>query len=270
MNRLVLAPTTLPDTPPLEYVEAACAAGYDAIGLRLIRSPMFAFHPVLGDAALIRAIKTRLADAALTVLDIFSCYLQPTTRVEDFSAALALGADLGGRYVLVMGDDPERARLADNFGRFCAKAGAVGLTAAIEFAPTRPLATLGQAVALIAETGVANAVLCLDPLNLMRGGDGPEALRRVDPRLLPYAQITDGVLGPGEPDPASIGRLGPAERRPLGAGTVPLREILAALPPGLPLSVELPAPPGVTVSARAWAAQALADTRRYLGGLAAA
>jgi len=269
MHRLVLAPTTLPDTPPLEYVEAGIAAGYDAIGLRLIRSPAFAFHPVVGDTALIRAIKGRLAGAALGVLDIFSCYLQPTTRIDDFTAAFALGAELGARYVLVMGDDPDAARLRDNFGRFCARAGEFGLAAAIEFAPTRPLATLGQAVALIAETGVANAVLCLDPLNLMRGGDGPEALRRVDPRLLPYAQITDGVLGPGEPDPALIGRMGPAERRPLGEGTVPLREILAALPVGLPLSVELPAPPGVAMPARAWAAQALAATRRFLGGLAA-
>ena len=264
MNRLALAPTTLPDTPPLEYVEAAIAAGYDAVGLRLVRSPAFAFHPVLGDAPLIRAIKARLADAPLTVLDIFSCYLQPATRIDDFSAALALGAELGARYVLVMGDDPERARLVDNFARFCAGAARFGLTAAIEFAPTRPLGTLGQTVALIAESGAANAVVCLDPLNLVRGGDGAAALRDVDPKLFPYAQITDGVLGPGEPDPALIGRMGPAERRLLGEGVVPLRDILAALPAGLPLSVELPAPKGVTMSARDWAARALADTRRFL------
>ena len=40
-NSLALSPTTLPDTPPLEYVEAASAAGYDAVGLRLNRSPLF-------------------------------------------------------------------------------------------------------------------------------------------------------------------------------------------------------------------------------------
>jgi hypothetical protein len=48
---------------------------------------------------------------------------------------------------------------------------------------------------------------------------------------------------------------------------VPLRGVLAALPPALPLSVELPAPPGVTMSARDWAAHALAETRRYLSGI---
>ena len=263
-HELVLAPTTLADTPPLEYVEAGVAAGYDAIGLRLVRSPAMPYHPVLGDAPLIRAIKARLADARLAVLDIFSCYLQPTTDTEVFAPALELGAELGGRYVLVMGDDPDPARLRDNFGRFCALAGRFGLSAAIEFAPTRPLATLAQSVALIADTGVANAVMCLDPLNLLRGGGDASSLRGLDARLFPYAQITDGVLGPGEPDPARVGHLGPAERRMLGEGVVPLREILAALPPDLPLSVELPAPPGVTASARDWAARALAETRRYL------
>ena len=112
-----------------------------------------------------------------------------------------------------------------------------------------------------------NAVICLDPLNLLRGGGDATSLRGLDARLFPYAQITDGVLGPGEPDPARLGQLGPAERRMLGDGVVPLGAILAALPPGLPLSVELPAPPGVTVSARDWAAHALAETRRYLAGI---
>jgi sugar phosphate isomerase/epimerase len=267
MHKLVLAPTTLADTPPLEYVEAGAAAGYDAIGLRLQRSPAMPYHPVLGDAPLIRAIKARLAEARLAVLDIFSCYLQPTTDIEAFAPALELGGELGARYVLVMGDDPDAARLRDNFVRFCALAGRFGLCAAIEFAPTRPLATLGQSVALIAETGVPNAVICLDPLNLLRGGGGAASLRGLDARLFPYAQITDGVLGPGEPDPARLGQLGPAERRMLGDGVVPLGAILAALPPGLPLSVELPAPPGVTMSARDWAAHALAETRRYLAGI---
>lgn len=265
MNPLALAPTTLPDTPPLDYVEAALAAGYDAVGLRLVRSPGLPFHPVLGDAALIRALKARLADLPRGVLDIFSCYLKPDTRLDAFWPALELGAELGARYVLLMGDDPDAARLRDNFVAFCAGAARFGLTAAIEFAPMRPLATLAQTVALIAVTGVANAVICLDPLSLVRCGDGAAALRAIDPRLLPYSQITDGVLGPGEPDPALIGRMGPSQRRMLGEGVVPLREILAALPPGLPLSVELPPPDGAAVSARDWAARTRADVRRFLG-----
>ena len=97
MNKLALAPTTLPDTPPRDYVDAAIAGGYDLIGLRLIRSPGLPFHPVLGDAALIRDIKQRLADSGVGVLDIFSCYLKPDTRLEEFWSALELGAERGGK-----------------------------------------------------------------------------------------------------------------------------------------------------------------------------
>jgi hypothetical protein len=46
LNNLVLAPTTIPDTAPLAYVEAAAAAGYRHVGLRLNRSPGLPFQPV--------------------------------------------------------------------------------------------------------------------------------------------------------------------------------------------------------------------------------
>jgi sugar phosphate isomerase/epimerase len=263
-NLLALSPTTLPDTPPLEYVAAAAAAGYDAVGLRLARSPLFPFHPVAGDAALVRELKRALAGAGLPVLDILSFYLQPTTDVDAFAPAIELGAELGARYALVAGDDADWARLRGNLTRFCDLAGRVGLTAAVEFAVIRPLATLAQTLRLLAEAGRDNAVLCLDPLNLIRSGGSVAELRAVDPRLLPYAQISDGVLGPGEPDLARLGRMTPNQRRLPGEGTLPLHEILDALPVGIPLSVELPMPNTARLSAREWARTTAESTRRFL------
>ena len=35
MHKIALAPTTLPNSPPLEYIDAAVRAGYDGIGIRL-------------------------------------------------------------------------------------------------------------------------------------------------------------------------------------------------------------------------------------------
>ena len=54
MNKIALAPTTLPHSPPLEYIDAAVRAGYDGIGIRLFRSPgiTYAFHPVAGNPTL--------------------------------------------------------------------------------------------------------------------------------------------------------------------------------------------------------------------------
>ena len=85
MNKLILAPTTLPETPPFEYIEAEGAAGYDGVGLRLHRSPGLPFHPVAGNAPLIRDIKRVLAGTGLPVFDIFSSYLEPDTRLDDFT-----------------------------------------------------------------------------------------------------------------------------------------------------------------------------------------
>ena len=263
-NLIALSPPTLPQTPPIEYVQAAAAAGYEAVGLRLAPSPLFPYHPIVGDAPLVRELKTVLASSGLSVLDILSFYLRPDTDVEVFASALELGAELGARYALVCGDDGDWARLRGNMGRFGDLAAQFGIAAALEFAVIRPLATLSQALRLLSELGRKNGVICLDPLNFVRGGGSAALLRGLEPRLFPYAQISDGVLDPGEPDLSKLGRMSPNQRRMPGDGTLPLRHILDALPAGLPLSVEVPMPPTVRLSAREWARATADSTRRFL------
>ena len=45
------------DAPPLDLIEAARDAGYDGLGLRLYPSPALPYHPVVGDAPLIRQMQ---------------------------------------------------------------------------------------------------------------------------------------------------------------------------------------------------------------------
>ena len=58
--------------------------------------------------------------------------------------------------------------------------------------------------------------------------------------------------------------MSPNQRRLPGEGMLPLHEILDALPPGLPLSVELPMPESERQSAREWARATADSTRRFL------
>jgi sugar phosphate isomerase/epimerase len=58
--------------------------------------------------------------------------------------------------------------------------------------------------------------------------------------------------------------MSPNERRMLGEGMLPLRDILDALPAGLPLSVELPMPKTAQRPAREWAKATAESTRRFL------
>src|SRR5690349_9048654 len=91
VRKLIIAPTTLQDTAPIEYIAATVAAGYDGIGLRVHRSPGLPFHPVVGDASLIAEMRSRIADAGLAVFDLYSFYLQPDTNVATFAPAMELG-----------------------------------------------------------------------------------------------------------------------------------------------------------------------------------
>lgn len=266
LHKIVIAPTTLQDAAPLEYVEATIAAGYDGIGLRVHRSPGLPFHPVVGDTALIRAMRQRLADAGLEVLDLYSFYLEPETDVQRFAPALELGASFGAKYATVMGADDDWSRQRDNFVRTCDLARQFGLTCSLEFAVIRPLATLPQTVRLIEESG-RDAVICIDPLHLARSGGRPADVQALPAKYFPYAQISDGFLEPGEPNPALFGKLGHGRRAMPGEGMLPLREVVAALPKDVPLSVELPHALGAQgTSARDWARIALDKTRSFLAG----
>ena len=262
MNTIIIAPTTLQDTAQLEYIDATIAAGYDGIGLRVHRSPGLPFHPVVGDAALIREMRQRLDGFA--VFDLYSFYLQPDTDVASFAPAMELGASFGAKYATVMGADEDWSRQRDNFVKTCDLAQQFGLTCSLEFAVIRPLATLPQTVRLIEEAR-RHAVICIDPLHLARSGGSPADVKALDTKYFPYAQISDGILDPGEPNPALFGKLGLGTRAMPGEGKLPLREVIAALPAGIPLSVELPhVARAKGTSAHEWAKTTLDSTRNFL------
>jgi sugar phosphate isomerase/epimerase len=254
------------DAGPLDVIEATRQAGYDGLGLRLHPSPSLPYHPVVGDTPLIRQMKRALTLSGLAVLDIYSFYLMPTTKIEDFLPALSLGAEFGARYALVQGADPCWSRLRDRFVEFCEQAFRFDLAASLEFVPQRDLATLEQALQLIRESCRSNAVICVDPLHLARAGGQPADLRNLDSRLLPYLQFSDGVLASGEPDLKLAKRIGVGERRLPGQGTLPIAELLHMIPDALPLSLEVPLPPARNVTAVAWARCVLEETRRFIGG----
>ena len=250
-NEIALAPTSLPNTPPLEFIAAAGEAGYDSVGLRLHQSPVYPnWFPIVGNPPLMREVKHALADSGLRMLDVFTFYLQPETDLDVMAQAMAYGAELGARYAQLIGDDPDWARMTDNFGRFCDIASQFGLVAAIE-APvnSRKVNSVPLARKLIVDASRPNAAIVLDPLQFFRSGDDVNVLAQ-DARVFPYTQFNDGLVSGARAEP--------------GRGSVPLHRILDALPPRLPLSVEWSAPADSTPSAREWAARALASTRHFL------
>jgi len=264
VNRLYIAPGTIGDAEPRAYVEAAAAAGYVGIGLRLQKSPHLPIFPIVGNAPLVRDVKHALRDSGLEVLDILSFYLLPGTRLDDFAPALALGAELGARYALTQGDDPDRSRLGDHVAGFCDVAKRYGITPILEFVPNRTLATLPQTLALLDEIGRDDIPVLVDTLHLVRSGGSAADLAKVDATRFPYVQISDGVLAEGEPDLVIAKRIGVGVRRMPGDGVLPLHEIFDALPADIPISVEINMDRPPENSAREWARFALEKTRAFL------
>ncbi len=266
MHPLFLPPTSVMDIQPLDFLRIAGELGYDGIGLRLFRSPHLPFFPVADDPALVRNMKRAIADHGLRVLDIFTFYLQPATDVAAFLPALELGAEFGASFAVVQGDDEDRTRLRERFQQVCEMSAALGLKIAVEFVPARQVATLARALELVA--GCGNASVLVDPLHLARSAGTPDDVMRVDRALLPYAQFCDGVLDPGEPNPAMFGKTMSLGNRCLpGDGRLPIRELLAALPKDVPLSIEVLHRGDDLDAARAWAALLLRRTRDYLGSV---
>jgi sugar phosphate isomerase/epimerase len=268
MNKILLAPTTLPDTPPLDYIAAATRAGYDGMALRVHASPGLPFHPILGNAPLVRDVHSALRDAP-PVWEIGSFYLRPDTDVSQFEPALAFGGELNARTAFVIGDDLDWQRLCGNFAKFCDLAGRYGLAAFVEFVPQRPLGTLAATLRLFTETKRANVAVCVDPLNFTRSGGKIEEVAAIDRKYLPYAQLSDGIVYADEHTPSASMR--PNVRRLPGEGDVPLADILSALPDGIALSVEFPQASSVSadgthagMAAFDWAKLVLDRSRNYL------
>lgn len=230
--------TALELTPPA-LVDAAHAAGFDGVGIRI--NPGFDDDP---NPAMLRvdgqALETRarLGDTGLTVLDVEILRLRPAMDWGLVESICAMGAWLGARSVLVLGNDPDEARATQHYARVCELAGRHGLTASLEFVYFNDVRTLQQAVRMVRAAGSPHARVLIDSLHFFRAGHQPAELDGIDPALFAYAQWCDA--GPVAPPFDKLQVESRTDRRFPGEGALPLAELLAHLPPDLSLTLEAP------------------------------
>ncbi|MDE2620823.1 MAG: sugar phosphate isomerase/epimerase [Sphingomonadales bacterium] len=229
---LCLASGVLPEHPAETVAEAAAAAGFPAFGVRL--------EPAEWSDRRAAELSRRAADAGLVVLDAEVLWLQPGPLDPALLRLVDLAAIIGARNLLAVSSDPDPAATAAKFAALCDHAAPYGLPVSLEFGRFTRVCDLAAACAVITAADRPNARLLIDPLHLLRSGGTPEEVAAVPRRLFAYAQFCDaGPDAPAPEDFAAIRAEALDGRRLPGEGALPLAALLAALPPGLPLSVEL-------------------------------
>jgi sugar phosphate isomerase/epimerase len=216
----------------LQTVQAAAAAGFDAVGIWI--------EPAQWSPQTTREVRRAVSDNGLRVLDAEVIWIRPGPLDPGHLRAIDIAAEIGAANVLVVSSDPDRAATTDKFVRLCEHARFMPLGVALEFGAFTDVPNLEAAAAILELAAQPNQALLVDALHLQRSGGQASRLRDLPTAWFSYAQLCDAPLsGPPASDRAAIRTEAVDARLCPGAGELPLRAMIEALPAGLPLSVEV-------------------------------
>lgn len=225
---------------PVAATELAARLGFDKISYRLLPAgPGDTPPPILTDEALFRDVRAALASTGLTMSDAEMIRLGPDTDLETFKPFLERIRDLGASHILVAGDDTDRARIIDTYGRLCTLVWDYGLTADLEFMPWTGIKNIADARQLVEAVSHPAAAILFDCLHFDRSDSTLDEISAIPREMMNYAQICDGPV-PYDPDGHAMMTLGRTARLVPGEGGIDLAAICARLPRDIDISVEVP------------------------------
>ncbi|MEO5699265.1 MAG: sugar phosphate isomerase/epimerase [Casimicrobiaceae bacterium] len=265
MKPFGLAHLTL-GAPPAESIDAARAAGFAALGIRIAaRRPQEPFAtPIIGAPDRIRAIREQARDAGVTIANVQAYQFYPDTRWDDVQPVIATTHALGVPVIVAYSFDPDEARFLDIFARYCEAARTADIRIALEFLPYSRVRDLAGALDLIARSGATNAGVLIDVLHLFRSGGQPSDVRNLDPRRIAYVQLCDARRITTPMTEAELQAEARTGRLPAGEGELPLFELLDALPTDIDVEYECAPAARAAWSTLDKAQAARADADRFL------
>jgi sugar phosphate isomerase/epimerase len=260
-----LAALTVLELDPAEQISCAAGAGYDCVSVRLVpATPEEPQRDTIGETSLIRETKRRSDDLGLPVLDVETVRIRPDTTVKpDFEAILAAGALLDASAAVVAVLDTDRNRMSDNLAQFADLAHQYGMRTNIEFIPWTAVPDLATAAQVLRTLEHPSVGIVIDSLHFARSGSSPEDLVDIPAEWFPYMQLCDG---PAE-SPATTDELidqARNERQIPGHGGIDVLAPIYALPPNLPMVLEVPMRSRASVSADTRARDVLSGARQLL------
>ena len=227
--------------PPVEFVRLAADLDCPCVGLGL--TPHRAYNPhgypdwsLRDDAALRRETRAALQASGVGLALMEGFGVGPGANPDRQAADLDAVAELGGRRINAASLERDLDRAAAGFAVLAEQAAARGIETVIEIGPGAAR-TLAAAVDLVGRIGRPDARLLVDSMHFFRFGSRVDELRAVDPALIGYVQLCDAPARSAFAsymDEALHDRLAPGE------GELPLADLIAAVPPDVVISVEVP------------------------------
>ena len=231
-NRISFASGIVPDSGPVETIRAAATGGFDATGLWV--------EPEHWTETTTRDARAALADTGLELLDVEVIWIKPGEDLKLHKRTIDIGAALGAKNVLCVSSDPDMGATAARLAELCTHAEGSGMRVALEFGISTEVKNLAMAMAVLDAVAHPLRALLIDPIHVDRSLSPIADIAKVPPELLPYAQFCDAPAT--RPDPADFGAIITDAidlREQCGEGGLPLDALYKALPPGIPLSIEL-------------------------------
>src|SRR4029453_598394 len=139
---------------------------------------------------------------------------------------------------LVVGLDADEARLIDRFAALAELTSPYNIAMQLEVMVFSEVKSLSQAVRIVRGAGAATAGVIVDALHLQRTGGTPAEAAAPEPALLACVQLCDG---PSMIEADAMLNEARYDRKFLGEGAFPLAQLVAVIPKGLPVALEIPA-----------------------------
>jgi sugar phosphate isomerase/epimerase len=223
--------------PPVPFIETASELGcqFITLGIPVTLNPENYPEYSLQDPHTQREVKSALREHDLSLKTGEGFILTRDSDPSHFTAHMDTMAELGAETINLVGVDEDLNRTLDGFAALAEMAGARGMQSSLEFVSGLVIGSLEQAVHAVRHVGRRDFKMVIDLLHMARTGGTVAALAAVDPQMIGYLQLCDCTPEPQDPLEEQL-----YERLPPGAGALPLLEFLSAVPPDLPIGIEVP------------------------------
>lgn len=239
-DRLSLGYLTYGERDPVAVIDAARKAGFDELGIRLLPAGPDQPAPRLGrDPDLRKTVSRCLADHGMGVRDVELVRINAEFAIPTLAGFFEQAAEMGGKHVLVAGDDEDHSRLCDNFAELCEFAGNFGLTVDLEFMPWTAVPDVQRAVAIVEASAAGNAGVLIDAFHYQKSASSLADVASIPAGKLNYLQLCDG---PAVYDTSTETMLYSARHARLmpGEGDIDLAGLCAEMPAEFTFCAEIP------------------------------